>query len=85
MRTGTSHARSSRQTLDPNDAVAKAAYVAEAKLQYEKQSDNDLEIDENPAVSIAEEGAWVAAWVWVSGEEIGLRRKTRAHVPKTKK
>jgi hypothetical protein len=31
---------------------------------------DDLQIDEDAVVSLAEEGAWVAAWVWVPEEEI---------------
>lgn len=85
MRTGASHAGSATLISGDNVVVAKAVYVAQAKQQYDKQSDNDIEIDEDPAVSIAEEGAWVAAWVWVSREEAGLRKETRARAAKIKK
>jgi hypothetical protein len=85
MRTGASHARSVTQMSGANVVVAKAAYIAQAKQQYDKPSNNDIEIDEDPAVSIAEEGAWIAAWVWVSRAEVGLCKKTRARVAKIKK
>lgn len=29
---------------------------------------DDVEIDANPAVSVSDDGTWVAAWVWVPGE-----------------
>lgn len=32
----------------------------------EMYAGDDLEIDESPAVSMSDEGAWVQAWVWVS-------------------
>ena len=38
-------------------------------------SSDDVEIDDAPDVGIAEEGAWVAAWVWVMQEEAGLYEK----------
>ena len=30
---------------------------------------DDLEIDEDEKVSVANDGAWVRAWVWVPGPE----------------
>ena len=55
------------------DAV-KSAYIARARQLYTMSSD-DVEIDDAPDVGIAEEGAWVAAWVWVMQEEAGLYEK----------
>ncbi|MGA2833372.1 MAG: hypothetical protein ABSE55_09900 [Terracidiphilus sp.] len=54
-----------------------SAYVAQARRQY-STSTSDLEIDDEPQVSFAENGAWVAAWVWVAQEETVLYRKRRA-------
>ncbi|MFM2197084.1 MAG: hypothetical protein RLZZ505_516 [Verrucomicrobiota bacterium] len=34
-----------------------------------KSRDYDLEIEEAPLVSIGDDGAWVAAWVWVDGSQ----------------
>ena len=46
--------------------IAKA--ITQARAQY---ANDDCEIDDTPAVSIADgEGIWVAAWVWVSDPEI---------------
>jgi len=46
-----------------------------AREQYAAGSDNNIEIDETlpdpPAqFSIADGGAWVAAWVWVCSDDI---------------
>jgi hypothetical protein len=51
--------------------AAKAAYIAVARQRYTK-STYDIEIDDVPNVGIVEDGAWVAAWLWVSQEEAGL-------------
>jgi hypothetical protein len=52
----------------------KAAYIAQARRQYTKSTD-DIEIDDDPNVGIAEGGAWVAAWVWVTQEEAGFGKE----------
>lgn len=52
----------------------KAAYIAHARRLYTKSTD-DIEIDDNPNVGIAEGGAWVAAWVWVTQEEAGFGKE----------
>ena len=36
----------------------------------EAYSDTEVEIDRDAEVKHASDGAWVAAWVWVSQEEI---------------
>lgn len=38
-----------------------ATYVSLAR----ENANDGLEIDDQPAVSIGEEGAWVSAWFWV--------------------
>lgn len=43
-----------------------------ARSHYATGSDNDLEIDDEPKLSAADDGTWVAAWVWVPDEEIEL-------------
>jgi hypothetical protein len=35
----------------------------------ETHCDDNLEIDEGAAISHADDGAWVQAWVWVSYDE----------------
>jgi hypothetical protein len=51
-----------------------SVYIAQARKQY-TASTSDLEIDDEPQVSISKDGAWVAAWVWVPREEIDLSKK----------
>ncbi|MGB6974180.1 MAG: hypothetical protein WBD67_05810 [Terracidiphilus sp.] len=42
-----------------------AAYIALARREFATSS-TEIEIDDDPAVSVAEGGAWVSAWLWVS-------------------
>jgi len=63
----------------PNEQSATAAYIAQARQQHAVSSDG-IEIDDSPDVSVAEGGAWVAAWVWVDQEEAGLCGKKRARI-----
>lgn len=44
-------------------------YVQKAREKYEYLSDGDVDIDENPTVSASDNGAYVAAWVWVPNPE----------------
>ncbi len=49
-----------------------AEAIAAAREIYAAGSDDNIEIDDNPNLSHAESGVWVAAWVWVAypqGEE----------------
>jgi len=39
-----------------------------ARELYVKNS-NDIEVDDRPPVSSADDGTWVAAWVWVPYDE----------------
>jgi hypothetical protein len=50
-------------------------YISVAREKHVKPSNYDIEIDDEPRVSTSEEGAWVAAWVWVMREEVGLRNR----------
>ena len=51
---------------DTREEVALAAlYVEMARERHVMASDNKIEIEAEPKVSFADEGAWVAAWVWV--------------------
>lgn len=65
----------------PREQSAIAAYISQARHQYAASS-GKVEIDDRPDVSVAEGGAWVAAWVWVDQEEAGLCVKKRARVAK---
>ena len=46
------------------------AYIAEARKQC--RGDSEMQIDEDPEVSMSESGAWVAAWIWVDRESAGF-------------
>ena len=48
-----------------------AAQIERAVDDYAMSSSNDIEIDDDPVLSISDEGVWVSAWVWVplDGEE----------------
>ena len=61
-------------------AVA-SAYIDCARKQYATSTDN-LEIDDEPNVSIADGGAWVAAWVWVAHAEVALRKRGQVRAAK---
>jgi molybdopterin synthase catalytic subunit len=82
MRTSASWAKADSPTSSA--AGAKTTYIGIARQKYEGASNNDIEIDEDPAVSIADGGAWVAAWVWVTQEEVELHRRTRGSIAKIK-
>lgn len=47
------------------EASQYGAEIAEAR----EQCDDDLEIDDAPLVSPAENGVWVSAWIWVASPE----------------
>lgn len=57
-------------TLEADIAELAEPYIAAARHMYTAGTD-DVEIDDEPAVSPGgDPGVWVAAWVWVSDEEI---------------
>jgi hypothetical protein len=60
-------------------------YISVARDNQAKPSSNTIEIDDDPRVSTSEAGAWVAAWVWVDCEEVGLRRRWLPSAAKPKK
>jgi hypothetical protein len=62
-------------------AVA-SAYIDCARKQYATSTDS-LEIDDEPQVSIADGGAWVAAWVWVAQVQVPLRKKRQVRASKS--
>jgi hypothetical protein len=51
--------------------TSKAKYIARAREMY---ASDDLEIDNQPQVSVADTGVWVAAWVFVHKEELPIGR-----------
>ena len=48
----------------PQDEDMGEEYREKARSQYA-----DINIDDGAAVLLADTGAWVAAWVWVSGSD----------------
>jgi hypothetical protein len=53
--------------MDDNSREAKI--IAWARGFY---CNDDVEIDDEPAMSEADNGTWVAAWVWVNHEDAGI-------------
>ena len=51
----------------PEPVTRESSARLQAEAKYADDSDNDVEIDEDAAVSFGDGGAWVAAWVWVAG------------------
>jgi len=43
-------------------------YISRAREEYAETSDA-IQIDDEPLVTVTEDGAWVAAWVWVGKDE----------------
>lgn len=41
-----------------------------ARRHYVARSDDDLEIDDRPQLSRADNGIWVQSWVWVANVDI---------------
>ena len=85
MRTENKPSRSISRRPDSNVVTAEAAYVAQARRHHVKFSNNEIEIDESPTVSIAHDGAWIAAWVWINSTEAGVRTGTGDRVEETRK
>ena len=42
--------------------------IEKARVRYQYDSDDDLEIDDEAETSEADDGTWVQAWVWVPKE-----------------
>lgn len=47
------------------DRLAHEGTIEAARSNYTSDSSCDIEIDDVPDLSIAEDGVWVSAWVWV--------------------
>lgn len=47
------------------DQEAYAGEIHKAREQYAEGSDNTIEIDDDPMLSVGDDGIWVGAWVWV--------------------
>jgi hypothetical protein len=46
-----------------------ADLILRARVLYVDMSDGNIDIDASPELSHTDEGAWVAAWVWVPNED----------------
>lgn len=50
---------------------SESQYVSAAREKWVTQHNDELEIDDDPEVSMGSDpGAWVQAWVWVSDSDI---------------
>jgi len=49
---------------------ARALHPLAREAATEIHAGNDLQIDEDPALTPADGGCWVEAWVWVSDEDM---------------
>jgi hypothetical protein len=49
--------------------IASPELLAKAKAMYCEGSDNNIEIDDGAQISVANEGTWVQAWVYVPNEK----------------
>ena len=47
------------------DRAAYADAIEDARKAYAQNSDDDIEIDDDPLISDGDDGTWVSAWVWV--------------------
>lgn len=56
-----------RAAAQETHTPATAAEIQTARDLYQT---DDVEIDDNAAVSRTDEGMWVAAWVWINNEEL---------------
>ena len=50
-----------------NESDDYAGHIAQARESYVS---DEIEIDDNPKLSIVDEGVWVAAWVWVDNADV---------------
>lgn len=57
------------EELFHNRPPASPELIAEARRLYQPDSCADIMVDDDAVMSLAEDGAWVSAWVWVPKEE----------------
>jgi hypothetical protein len=84
-----SHDVSTIETAKPKSKRSQRAieldYITVARENHANPSSNEIEIDDDPKVSTSGAGAWIAAWVWVNCEEVGLRRRWETSTAKPKR
>jgi len=47
-----------------------AQHIQAARDMYAAPSDDNIEIDDKPELSLSDYGTWVAAWVFVRDEDV---------------
>jgi hypothetical protein len=57
------------------DSIADPALQEQAMMRY---STDDIEIDDEAATSEADNGTWVAAWVWIARDDDEYLRQEHA-------
>jgi hypothetical protein len=57
------------------EGSSRAEYIEQARRRFSAVT-SEIEIDDEPVISVAEEGVWVSAWVWVP-REVADRLKGR--------
>lgn len=62
--------------LDDTDALCNDPRRDDAIGLAREQTDDDLEIDDEPELSPSDDGVWVAAWIWISNYDIGVEDVT---------
>jgi hypothetical protein len=55
-------------------------FITAAREDFAAPSNNELEIDDAPLLSVGDEGVFVAAWVYIGNERAGLCRDCRTPV-----
>jgi len=67
------------------DAQEQASLEEYRIAALEKQVENEIQVDPNSEVSVsADDGAWVAAWIWVYDSEAGVEREEEGDEEETK-
>ena len=58
-----------REEIDNREAFA--TEIQKARDEYTMDSSCDVEIDDEPVLSVVDDGVWVSAWVWVPRTDAG--------------
>jgi len=58
-----------REEADAIETQERIDLIEAATDQYATGSDHDIEIDEDAAISDADNGTWVQAWVWIFDDD----------------
>jgi hypothetical protein len=55
--------------LRDGEHVGREVRRFEREAAFDQYATDDIEIDDEPAISRADDGTWVAAWVWIADPE----------------